>query len=133
MPTKSIQELEARLQATLRTLEEPEADTESLEIGGHEDDLSRRLQLARLDLVQALRKSIAFKIWEAYRCVKDRLEREFHEAGMEFSASEHRLRSLEGGTFSQLWEARDAARGRWESALCKLARHRSTGSKLVES
>jgi hypothetical protein len=135
MPSQSIQELEARLQLTLRSLEEPEADTGNSEIGGHEDDLSRRLQLARLGLVQALRDCIAFKIGEADRRVTARLKKELHEAEIEFSASERKLRLLEGGTgtFPQLWAARDAARGRWESALRKLARHRSAGSKLVES
>jgi hypothetical protein len=135
MPSQSIQELEARLQVTLRSLEEPEADTRSPKIDDHEDDLSWRLQLARLGLVQTLRDCIAFKIGEADRRVTARLKKELHEAEMEFSVSERKLRLLEGGTgtFPQLWAARDAARGRWESALRKLARHHSADSKLIES
>jgi hypothetical protein len=117
----------------LGSLEEPEADTGNPAIGGHGDDLSQRLQLARLGLVRALRDYIAFKNGEADRRVTARLENELHKAVMALSASEHRLRFLEGGTFSQLWAARDAARGRWESALGKLARHRSAGSRLIES
>lgn len=133
MPSKSIQELEARLQMVLGSLEQPEADSRNPEIGSSGDDLSRRLQLARLGLVQSLRSYIAFKNGEAHRRVTARLKDELHEAVMELSASEHRLRFLEGGTFPQLGEARDAARERWESALVKLARHRSVGSMPIVS
>src|ERR1035437_10341911 len=110
MPSQSIQELEARLQMELRRLEELEADMGYPEIGGHWDDRSRRLQLARLGLVQALRDYVTFMNGEADRRVAARLKDELHKSVMEFSASENRLRSLEGGTFSQLWEARNAAR-----------------------
>ncbi len=116
MPSQSIQELEARLEVTLRSFEEPEADAGNPEISGHEDDLSR-LQLARFGLVQALRDYIAFKTGEADRHITARRVKERHEAEMELAAAERGMGALEGGSSTQRWDRVRVARERWWNAL----------------
>ncbi|MFZ0394679.1 MAG: hypothetical protein WCF17_12035 [Terracidiphilus sp.] len=131
MLEESTQDLVARLKATLRNMADLEADIWSREIGSSEANASQLLQQAYGGLVRALRDSIAFRTGEAARSESALVEREFYDASADFSLSEQRLRSLGGEPFQQLWDRRDAARERWESALRKLCLHRSTCSKSL--
>jgi len=133
MPGESIDEFGSRLQTTLGKIADFEADMGSLEIGGQAVDLSRRLLQAYCGLAHALKQHIAFKIEETARRESAQIENEHYEASAEFSLSEHRLRNFAEGSFTQLWDRREAAREQWESALRRLCRHRSAHSKPLAS
>ena len=125
MPTEQIHELEARLEATLRNIEDIDIEIEKHAVGSREAVSLRQLQQAYLDLALALKRSIACKMREPARCELALAERESHEAATEFGLSENELRYFGEGSFTQRWDHREAARKRWEGALHKLCRCRS--------
>jgi hypothetical protein len=80
MHGESIRDIEARLEAIIKIVEDLETDIEENEARGNKIALLQEIQRAYGDLSLALKGRIAFAKEEATRCELARIERELCEA-----------------------------------------------------
>ena len=126
MPAQSTRELENRLETTLRSVEDVEAEIGRHDVGREKAVALQQLLRANLDLALALQRSIAEKVGAAAPCRCVPIRKEFYEAEMDLAVSEGRLGVSEDGSSTQRERRFELAEERWWSALDAWWAHRST-------
>ncbi len=126
MSKRSVQELQACLETTLRKTEDAEIEIGKHRAGNPKVALLRQLRDAYIGLASALIRSIESKMNTTICGESARINQERHEALMERVASENEMGATDGGSMTQRWNRVRTATERLENALHVHWNHQST-------
>jgi hypothetical protein len=131
MPAQSIQELEARLETSLKKLADTETQMKALPLSNAEDlsALHRVLSSYALTLVQVIKRKSEDPIRQKHLYLVEKL----HETETEMVTSELNLAILGEESFDKRWNRYKAAKERWWRAIDEVCQHRTTYSSILKA